>query len=329
LSQKESNTNFSNLSLGFPVNKYIFVSSGLRPFSDIGYKLDYYDATSLPDTVNISSTGTGGLSNYYFGAAIKLHKTFSVGVNAKYIFGGLSRNRTADFNNSSIFNISSVNRTNITGMSYEAGLLFNTNLSENKNISFGLTYQNNSDLEAKRTLIGTTYELNNSSLIIKDTFQHSTELGAITMPSKLSAGLMYSSNKWLLVANYSSQNWSDYQLEFEEIEEDFLENSTCFSTGLQYIPDYNSVTKYWKKINYRIGSRMDKSYLNLNGNQISEKALTLGLGLPVKRSNTFFNIAMEIGEKGTTEDDLIKEQFIRFNFGVTFKGIWFVKRKYD
>ena len=140
---------------------------------------------------------------------------------------------------------------------------------------------------------------------------------------------MYSSNKWLLVANYSSQNWSDYQLEFEEIEEDFLENSTCFSTGLQYTPDYNSATKYWKKINYRIGSRMDKSYLNLNGNQISEKALSLGLGFPVKRSNTFFNIAMEIGEKGTTEDDLIKEQFIRFNFGVTFKGIWFVKRKYD
>ena len=330
LSQKESNTNFSNLSLGFPVNKYIFVSSGLRPFSDIGYKLDYYDATSLPDTVDISSTGTGGLSNYYFGAAIKLHKTFSVGVNAKYIFGGLSRNRTADFNNSSIFNISSVNRTNITGMSYEAGLLFNTKLSENKNISFGLTYHNNSNLEAKRTLIGTTYELNNLSLIIKDTFQHSTELGTVTMPSKLSAGMMYSSDKWLLVANYYSQNWSDYQLEFgEELEEDYLANSICLSSGLQYTPDYNSATKYWKKINYRIGYRMDKSYLNLNDNQISEKAFTLGLGFPVKRSNTFFNIAMEVGEKGTIEDDLIKEQFVRFNFGVTFKGIWFVKRKYD
>ena len=193
----------------------------MRPFSDIGYKLDYYDATSLDDTVVISSTGTGGLSNYYFGTSVKLHKTFSVGVNAKYIFGGLSRNRTADFNNSSIFNVSSVDRTNITGMSYEAGLLLNTNLSENKNVSFGLTYQNNSDLEAKRTLIGTTYELSNSSLIIKDTFQHSTELGTVTMPSKISAGLMYSSDKLILVANYSSQNWSDYQLEFEEIEEDF------------------------------------------------------------------------------------------------------------
>ncbi|MBT4478956.1 MAG: hypothetical protein HOC66_06065, partial [Flavobacteriales bacterium] len=97
----------------------------------------------------------------------------------------------------------------------------------------------------------------------------------------------------------------------------------------QYTPDYNSVTKYWKKINYRIGSRMDKSYLNLNNKQISEKAITFGLGLPVKRSNSYFNISMEVGEKGTTAEDLIKEQFVRFNLGVTFKGIWFVKRKYD
>ena len=62
-----------------------------------------------------------------------------------------------------------------------------------------MTYQDNSDLEAKRTLNGTTYELNNSSLIIKDTFQNSTELGTVTMPSKFSAGFMYSSNKLILV----------------------------------------------------------------------------------------------------------------------------------
>jgi len=330
LSQTESNTNFANLALGFPVNKYISVSSGLRPFSHIGYKLDYYDDTSLPDTINVSSNGAGGLSDYYFGASVKLHKNFSIGLNAKYIFGGLSRNRTADFNNSSIFNTSSVNRTNITGMSYEGGLLFNTRLSENKNIFLGLTYTSNSDLNAKRTLIGTTYELNNSSLVIKDTFQYSSELGKLRMPSKISAGMMYSSEKWLFIANYSSQDWTNYRLEFgDEIQEDYFEKSTCFSSGLQYTPDYNSSTKYWKKINYRLGSRIEKSYLNLNGNQLLEKVLTLGLGIPMKKSNTFFNIAMEIGEKGTIEDDLIKEQFFRFNLGATFKGIWFVKRKYD
>ena len=144
------------------------------------------------------------MSKYYLGASVKLHKTLSVGVNASYLFGGLSRNKTANFNNSSIFNVSSVNRTNITGVSFETGLLFNTDLSEDNNISFGLTYNHNANLNARRTLLGTTYELNNSLLVIKDTFQNEVENGTIVLPSKLSAGMMYTSEKWLVLANYSS-----------------------------------------------------------------------------------------------------------------------------
>ena len=329
--QYENNTSFSKIALGFPVNKYISVSSGLLPFSNVGYQLDYNDTENfLEDTVSISSIGNGGLSKYYLGASVKLHKTLSVGVNASYLFGGLSRNKTADFNNSSIFNVSSVNRTNITGVSFETGLLFNKDLSEDNNISFGLTYNHNANLNARRTLLGTTYELNNSLLVIKDTFQNEVENGTIVLPSKLSAGMMYSSEKWLLLANYSSQNWSDYSLTFgEEREDDNLENSVCVSSGLQYTPEFNSVTKYWKRINYRMGARYDKTYLSLKDLQLTEKSLSFGLGLPVKRSNSFYNIGMEVGKQGTTQDKLIQERFVRFTFGVTFKGLWFVKRKYD
>ena len=329
--QYENNTSFSKIALGFPVNQYISVSSGLLPFSNVGYQLDYNDTENfLEDTVSISSIGNGGLSKYYLGASVKLHKTLSVGVNASYLFGGLSRNKTADFNNSSIFNVSSVNRTNITGVSFETGLLFNTDLSEDNNISFGLTYNHNANLNARRTLLGTTYELNNSLLVIKDTFQNEVENGTIVLPSKLSAGMMYSSEKWLLLANYSSQNWSDYILTFgEEREDDNLENSVCVSSGLQYTPEFNSVTKYWKRINYRMGARYDKTYLSLKDLQLTEKSLSFGLGLPVKRSNSFYNIGMEVGKQGTTQDKLIQERFVRFTFGVTFKGLWFVKRKYD
>ena len=69
--------------------------------------------------------------------------------------------------------------------------------------------------------------------------------------------------------------------------------------------------------------------MNLRNNQLTEKSLTFGVGLPVKRTNTYYNLSVEVGDKGTTEENLIKEQFIRLAFGVTFKGIWFVKRKYD
>ena len=329
--QYENNTSFSKIVLGFPVNEFISVSSGLLPFSNIGYRLDYDDRENfLEDTINISSSGNGGLSKYYLGTSVKLHKTLSVGINASYLFGGLSRNKTADFNNSSIFNVSSVNRTNITGVAFETGLLFNTDLSENKKISIGLTYHHNANLDAKRTLLGTTYEFNNSSLVIKDTFQNKVENGAIVLPSKLSAGLMYSSEKWLVLANYSSQNWSDYSLTFgEATEEDNLENSLCVSGGLQFTPEFNSVTKYWKRVNYRVGAKYDKTYLNLRNIQLSEKSVSCGLGLPVRRSNSFYNIGMEVGKQGTTQDKLIQERFVRFTFGVTFKGLWFVKRKYD
>ena len=330
-SQKESNTTFSHVMIGFPLNKYFKVSSGLLPYSSVGYNLDYMDyETWLEDSVSISSTGNGGLSKYYFGTSVQLHKTLSIGINASYLFGGLSRNKTADFNSDIIFDVSSVDRTNITGLSYETGLLFNTEISKDKYVAFALSFQNSTNLDAKQTLLGTTYD-NTTSLVIKDTFQNVIQKATIVMPSKISAGASYKSEKLFLVANYSSQNWSDYQFLIDgvAVEEDNLKNSMCYSGGIQFTPDYNDHNKYWKKIQYRIGGRYNKTYLNLRNNQLTETSLTLGLGLPIKRTNTFYNFSMEIGNKGTTEDNLIKEQFIRFTFGVTFKGIWFVKRKYD
>ena len=54
-SQNESNTTFSHVAIGFPINKYFTVSSGLLPYSSVGYNLDYMDyETSLEDSVSVS-----------------------------------------------------------------------------------------------------------------------------------------------------------------------------------------------------------------------------------------------------------------------------------
>lgn len=334
LMQNTNNTNFSHISIAMPINKNLFVSSGLLPYSNIGYMIedseDYILETTDTTTIDYSYIGNGGISNYYLGTSIKLHKTLSVGINASYLFGGLNRNKTVDFNHESIFNVSAVNRTNISGISLKTGFLFNTQIGEDRYFSIAATYEDNSHLNTRRTLLGTTYEINNSSLFVKDTFENIIDSGSLVLPSKISAGITYSSEKWLLIANYFAQNWQDYEIQYnDEVQIDSLQNSMCVSAGAQYIPDYNSVTKYWQRINYRIGARYNKSYLQIRNNQLIEKSLTFGLGLPVKKSNTFYNVSIELGQRGTTEDNLIKEQFIRFYLGVTFKGIWFVKRKYD
>ena len=82
-------------------------------------------------------------------------------------------------------------------------------------------------------------------------------------------------------------------------------------------------------IRYRLGMYSSKTYLNLKNQQLDEKAITLGFGLPLKRSGSLVNLSAELGQVGTTDDGLIQESFARFKIGFIFSDIWFIKRKYD
>ncbi len=331
VSQREYNSSFSHITLAFPLSKRLYFSSGLLPYSSVGYNIEYDSLyENFEDTISISSSGNGGLSKYYMGSSIRINNIISIGANASYYFGALSNSEMLDFNNLEIFNVNSVNRINIKGFSLETSLLITAPISENQKFSLGLTYQGSSNLFAKNTLVGTTFKNNSSSTIsIKDTFENAIYDGKLNMPSKLSMGLMYESKQWLFVVNYFSQEWSDYSIVFQEKQEDFLENSNSISAGIQYVPNRKSVNRYWETINYRFGGSYSKDYLEINNYQLNERSVTVGLGLPLYKSNTFYNFSLQFGDRGTTEDNLIKEQFLRYTLGVTFKGNWFIKRKYD
>ncbi len=130
----------------------------------------------------------------------------------------------------------------------------------------------------------------------------------------------------MLAADYSTRKWSDYRI-FGETDE--LINSSSFSGGLQYTPDYNAINKYWKLIKYRFGGKFAQSYLQLNNTQLTEKSISLGFGLPLRKTKSDIDLSVEMGQRGTTNNSLIKEQFLRFQIGLSLKDIWFVKRKYD
>ena len=341
LDQTTTHTNFGYIALAMPASKYVFLSSGILPYSNIGYDLEYADNEDQIGNVDYRYYGLGGVHNYYLGAAVKLHNNLSVGINRSYLFGGLSRNRTADFDDDTYLNVNSVNTTNVSGNLITTGFLFNSDLSDNQNLSIGITYQHNANLEARRNLLETTYKANSSLISIKDTVRNIVDTGSLVLPNEISAGISYSSKQWIFIANYTSQNWSNYQLKFgDEIDEDNLDNSFSLSGGLQYTPDDNSITQYWKRLSYRIGSNYNKSYLRIMDSPLLERSITFGLGIPVRKSNTFYNISVQLGERGITNHDyyffatktnfkLIKERFIKISFGVTFRGLWFVKRKYD
>ena len=320
--QVANNSAFSHLTIAFPISSKLGASFGMLPFSNIGYTLNARDTVANADMIY---TGDGGLSKVYFGGAYEPFKGFSVGMNASYLFGGLNRRKKLDYDDESFFDSRSNSSINLKGYYYELGLLYKKELANDKELSFGLTANNNSTLRAKRTnIVETTsgdYE------IVKDTASNVVEWGEVTLPRYISTGLTYrDGEKWLLVADYSMQNWADYTLLGES---DDLSNSMRLSGGLQYTPEFNSVTKYYKRMQYRLGAAYSNTPLTLNDTQLKEMSVSFGFGIPVRKSRTKYDVSLTLGQRGTTDNSLLKEQFIKFGLSVSYDGIWFVKRKYD
>ena len=320
--QVTNNSAFSHLTIAFPISSKLGASFGMLPYSNIGYTLNARDTVVNADMIY---TGDGGLSKVYFGGAYEPFKGFSLGINASYLFGGLNRRKKLDYDDESFFDSRSNSSINLKGYYYELGLLYKKELANEKELSFGLTANNNSTLRAKRTNIVET--ISGPYEIVKDTASNVVEWGEVTLPNYISTGLMYrDGEKWLLIADYSMQNWADYTLLGES---DDLSNSMRLSGGLQYTPEFNSVTKYYKRMQYRLGAAYSNTPLTLNDTQLKEMSVSFGFGIPVKKSRTKYDVSLTLGQRGTTDNSLIKEQFVKFGLSVSYDGIWFVKRKYD
>jgi hypothetical protein len=55
----------------------------------------------------------------------------------------------------------------------------------------------------------------------------------------------------------------------------------------------------------------------------------LVLGIPIKRSKSIYDFSVTLGQRGTTLNNLLKENYIKFGLSMSFEGLWFVKQKYN
>jgi hypothetical protein len=77
-----------------------------------------------------------------------------------------------------------------------------------------------------------------------------------------------------------------------------------------------------------LGLRYNSTYLQLRQKHLNEYAVSLGLGLPLRGMKTGINLSAELGTRGTTQSNLIKETYFNFVVGFSIYERWFVKRKY-
>ena len=77
-----------------------------------------------------------------------------------------------------------------------------------------------------------------------------------------------------------------------------------------------------------------KSFIELNNSPEEISNLLTEVGLEVESIEKLGNEKSKlndlvIGERGTLENNLLKEQFIKFGLSISYDSIWFLKRQYD
>jgi long-subunit fatty acid transport protein len=328
-SEQTSNTynsaSFAYLSLAFPVIKdRMSLAFGLLPYSSVGYDISVTENVTNVGDVTYKYQGSGGFNKFFIGTGIRINRNFSAGINASYLFGTIQNKKSIEFEQrTNFFNTRYINSVSANDFYFNYGIHYKSDLKNEYRIMAGITGALSADVKAINNQYYFNYIISDfGGEIIKDSVIAETRRdGNIRLPQNLRAGLVIAKGtKWMAGADFTYQNWSEFR-NFELT--DSLDNSYSIHAGGEYRTE---------KLIYRAGGRFNRTYLNLRNTELNDYSITLGIGLIKmfsKRPPSTINLAVELGQKGTTENKLVKENYIRVHLGITLADIWFIKPRYD
>ncbi|WP_289054246.1 hypothetical protein [Carboxylicivirga marina] len=346
-----SDMNFSYFAIGYPVSKWGFMSIGVKPESIVGYSFFDDNATQgVPensgDYTRSIYQGNGNTTKAYTGIALSPIDNLSVGAHISYIFGKISRYSLADFpNDPSAIKLASSEEFSINDLFFDFGLQYRLKLKERHNIVFGAIYNPKSGVNGKikKTIgTGTTFNQDGVTVINPNITQDSTVTFKgkdLELAQKFGFGIAYNIDELLTItADYSIAKWSESKFPSLSTSTNdpnafTIGDEQTVAFGVEYIPNYRSANFYPSRIKYRLGTSYKQEYLmtpaSAGGDHLKDFGITFGMGLPLKRSKTSFNLAFEWGQRGSTDNSLIKENYMRFTMNLTLHEYWFMKRKFD
>ncbi len=347
----QANVRYSNIakfSLGIPLSKKVGLGFGLLPYTNVGYDVISSDTISGTGQVDYLYNGLGGLNRVYLGLGYMIMDNdttqISIGGDVSYIFGGIEQEKRTEFPDLPNAQYALVSeQTRYRGFSAQIGAQYKQQLNNNIKISIGSNISLGNQLNGKRDVLTATYDENFIAERIVDTvsYQEGVE-GNVEIPLGINVGASLEYNKnFTIAAQYKKQDWSKFKQTFGgNNSADSLQEIQQFSFGLRYRP-FGIFTKenIFQRIECRLGTRFGSTNLKVNNTSIDEFGMSFGLGIPLAKSETqtgyksvsMLNIGVEYGNRGTTDNSLIRENFTNIYVGVsimpTRKDRWFRKRK--
>lgn len=331
-------TYMNHMALGTPITKWWGMAFGLMPFSGMGYNYTLNDSLAYIGHVDYYYKGNGGINKAFVGNSILLKADslnhFSVGFNVSYLFGELFQERKMVFKDvSNVFNTWVIESNAAADFNFDFGIQYIHLLKDNKRIIIGATFAHQQNITSSLNKAAITFSGNPGFEKKKDTLYFDVGI-ANKLQTPQSAGfaaMFENTDKFNITGEAQKQFWS--KTIFNNTGN--IADSYRAAIGLQWIPNVNS-SNYTKTIRYRMGTRYTSTYWNLQNTTLTEYGITFGFGMPIRVPKSqgvitfpFVNAGIELGQRGTTQNKLIKENFINIYLSLSVSDKWFIKRKYD
>ena len=332
------NGGLSYIGLAVPiVPGRVGASLTLNPYSSKNYNLvESFDESETVRPVNKSYTGEGNISQFRLSGGWNITENISFGAEANYNFGVITeRNSTRNIINGQDtialpYLVAAENVNNYADLSFLLGLRVRKQIKKNT-LALGATYAFENNLNTTRSNSLKLLSTSGDPLDPFDTDSSNAKVineeGITSIPAKISFGLSYYRlNNWAVSLDYSYQDWRNYTY-YGSGDED-LQAASTINVGGEFTPDIQSGDKYYERITYRAGLYIKNGPIVIDNTEINGFGITFGTTLPISKASSV-NLGFEVGQRGTLENSLVRENFFGINLSFTYNDRWFIRRRFD
>jgi hypothetical protein len=317
---QSSDITFKRFSLGTKVARHWGSSVGLVPYSEENY--EYSGTTPLGYSGNSIPTynqGYGGINKVYWANGYEFFNHLSVGVTASYLFGSITNKNIILGQGSSLY-ISKNDNTFYNNIYLEYGLQWYGAFNAHWDYTIGAIFSNQQDLNTQTTI--------NVLAIDSSVLRSKLTVGTYTIPTSYGVGFSITRNKkYTLVGDYRFQNWSSLRSTTGDF---FYENSQRASIGFEISKKKVAYNTLYETNFFQAGFYYNKTYLIVNGTPIEDIGGSLGIGVISKRTPLSLNVVLQYGIKGTTTNNLLRENYANLSFIFSFRDFWYTQgRKFE
>ena len=330
--------NIHNFIMSFPIWKSSAFMVGITPFSDVGYDFSSVetDPEIIGNTGNIEydSYGTGSVYQMFLGAGVTFWKKLSVGAEMIYYFGNLDKITNMNYSDDSFRSLNSGSELMVRGLTGKFGLQYEQKISGDVSMIVGATYRMGTGMKG----YATNFRYANQSSVL-DTLSHRVDTLAASgarFGDELGIGIsVKGGDKWTAEFNYIRSDWSKSGMDrisgFSAIGDAKFSAtvSNSFRAGFEIVPNINDIRYYFKRCSYRAGIYYDQAYYRLDGHSVNSMGITVGMTFPVYRLNNGISVGMDIGQRASTRNNMIRERYVNFMIGFNIHDIWFRKNQYQ